>query len=888
MDLKLSINADFEKASKAFNDLANSSETTRQKIEKFSSSFQAEHINKFIDRQKLLETSLAGTRGEVAAMTTAQNNYSKEIERLIRSGLDPESDAIKKLRDEHDSLVVKIKETNEAQRAQEQAMKGAEKAALALFAAIGAGIAAVGVATQKTAEAGDQFAKTARVIGMTAEAFQELDYAAKMSGVDNLKGSLEKLNKSMSDLKDGSGTLTSYLKQNNSQLLNQLKNVNSNEDAFSLLMDAINKAPNEFNRAALAQAAFGKSGQEMILLAGEGADGIAKLREEARKYGVISNEAAANSEAYLDAQARLKAAIAGVANELTAGLLPGLTDTITGMADFIAGIDDWEGILTAVGIALVSVTAAVTAFVVASKGAAIVEAMAGAIKTLSIALTTGPAGAIALAVGAVAVAVGVFTTQAEKAAHAGERFAEAARKTTGEAEALLTDWQALNGEKALDEQTSTRLLALYPGLAEKMDINTASAQDLLLAIKELNRENAARAAQEWIDKLQKQEEQLRKAEEAQRKYTEGARENIRIALDMGDLMKAKEFEEAIDVYASATDDLRKKVANSVTQANAILSTVGQKLGSNGAIIDIPIEIKEPELKKTEKTISAVADDIKKTFQQKLSDISLTPEQQLNEQINTAKSFLEQRANLERAFGEERIQAFQEELARIQENEAISREEKIAAEMATTEAITEIRNQMYEEAERQREEEFQKQQELNNGIIAEEERVKQVQQQLLEERLGAFSGFFNGVGSLMEVAAKHNKGAAVAMKALSASEAAINSYLAFTKALASAAPPFNFILAAGTLAAGLAQQIKILSTPIPSAETGGRFIVPNSAGSDSGLMRVNQGEEVEVTPRGMTGFTRTQNITVQIEKQTIFDVVNDGIRGGDILIAAVNF
>jgi hypothetical protein len=109
MDLKFQIDANFDKASQAFRDLANESESTREKIEKFSASFNAEQINKFVDKQKLLEASLTGTRGGVAAMTTAQKNYQHEIERLIKSGLDPESDSIQKLRNEHDSLTKKIK-----------------------------------------------------------------------------------------------------------------------------------------------------------------------------------------------------------------------------------------------------------------------------------------------------------------------------------------------------------------------------------------------------------------------------------------------------------------------------------------------------------------------------------------------------------------------------------------------------------------------------------------------------------------------------------------------------------------------------------------------------------------------------------------------------------
>jgi hypothetical protein len=141
---------------------------------------------------------------------------------------------------------------------------------------------------------------------------------------------------------------------------------------------------------------------------------------------------------------------------------------------------------------------------------------------------------------------------------------------------------------------------------------------------------------------------------------------------------------------------------------------------------------------------------------------------------------------------------------------------------------------------------------------------------------------------LDAAGEHNRGAAIAGKVLASAEAMINTLVAFTEALASGPPPWNFIQAGAVMASGIAAQIKILSTPIPSAETGGRFIVPHSVGSDGSLMRVNSDEEVEVTPRGMTGYNKAQNIIVQIEKQTIFDVMNEGIRSGDVLIAAVNY
>jgi hypothetical protein len=963
MDLKFSIEADYEKASKAFKDLANESETTREKIEKFSNSFQTKNIDNFNEKQRLLIASLTGTRGEVAAMTTAQKNYQHEIERLIKSGLDPESDAIQKLRNEHDNLAKKIKETNEVHKKQEELIKGAEKAALGMVAAIGASVAAMGAAAQKTAEAGDQFAKTSRIIGMTAETFQELDYAAKMSGVDNLKGSLERLNKSVADVKSKTGTLTAYLKNNDKQLLDQLKNVNSNEEAFNLLMDAIGKAPDEFSRAELAQAAFGKSGQQLILMANEGADGIANLREEARKYGVISNETAANSEAFLDAQSRLKFALTGVSTELTSGLLPGLTESITKIADFIAGIDNWEQILKVTGISLVSAASALAAFVAVSKGAETVHKMGTAIKALQAAFM-GPAGATALAVGALVAAIGIFATAANNAAHAGERWAETMKSTSGEAETLLTDWKNLNGEKALDEQTSTKLLALYPGLAEKMDVNTASAKDLLAAVKELNRENAAKAAQEWIEKLQKQQIELEKSEESLNNFTEASKKNMERLRNIGDIVGAKDLEDITNSRAASVDKMREKIENSVTQINAILSTVGQKLGENNTITDIPIEIKPPDEDKIDK-INKTVDNVIKNLSQKLSEIDLTPEQNFNEQINQVKAYLNQRVELENKSGEERIAAFIAERDRTLSILTETAEERKAINEATDQAIADYRKKLEDEEKKRQEEElkeknktvaerlneivFNEQQKqnqqieqfqqylqqrmelefanmeetgeqritwieeqqallmelfiedgdkkvaleksVNDMILKEDDRLKKEQQKILNSKLSATSSFFGSVSELAELGAKKNVGLLVLAKMAASAEALINSYLAFTQILSNPleGPSWVRMAAAGTvLAAGLAQQIKIVSTAIPSAETGGRFIVPNSVGSDTGLMRVNQGEEINITPRGMTGNGNTQNIIVQIEKQTIFDVVNDGIDSGDILIMAANY
>jgi hypothetical protein len=222
-------------------------------------------------------------------------------------------------------------------------------------------------------------------------------------------------------------------------------------------------------------------------------------------------------------------------------------------------------------------------------------------------------------------------------------------------------------------------------------------------------------------------------------------------------------------------------------------------------------------------------------------------------------FLDQRAELDKVKDEDKLTWMAEQGALILALETLQGEERVALEIA-----------------------------INEKIKQTDKELKDAQEELNRKKLQNEATFFKRIEDLAALGAEKSIGLLVIEKAAASAQAAINSYLAFTSALKTVPFPFNYAAAAGVLASGLAQQAKIISTSIPSAETGGRFIVPRSIGSDNTLMRVNSDEEVEVTPRGMSGSSKAQNIVVQIEKDTIFSVVNDGIRSGDILIAATNY
>lgn len=217
--------------------------------------------------------------------------------------------------------------------------RNVRRLAVASVAATGAAAVAIARQTVQFANMGDEIAKTSRRVGVSVEGLQELRFAADRSGLSasTLDTAIGRLNRNVGDLRAGTGTLATFLNRANPALAEQLVNVESTEEAFSLLTDQIASIENPMDRAALAQAAFGRAGQELIVMAENGSAGIESLREEARHYGnVISGDAAASSEQFVDSMTNLRAAALGVRNRALIPLMNTVTPLIQQVADWVA------------------------------------------------------------------------------------------------------------------------------------------------------------------------------------------------------------------------------------------------------------------------------------------------------------------------------------------------------------------------------------------------------------------------------------------------------------------------------------------------------------------------------------------------------------------------
>lgn len=292
----------------------------------------------------------------------------------------------------------------------------------ASFAAVGGAItAALGVAVKSLANAADVADDTAKRTGLTVEAVQELGYVAKMTGSNlaTVEVALRTMQKGLMDSGTESAAFTSALETLGLSLA-ELRAMNP-QAQFDALSQAIAGVADPSQRAGLAMTVFGRAGTALLPMLAEGADGIAKLKDEAHKYGyVMSQEVAEAGSNFNDNLDRLKGSLGGLAQQVVAGLLPTLNSLVKCAADVVAGIKEWinnnPNLVSTLAHVAASVGAVLTVFgaLVAACGSWIALAPAvGAAWTIA----TGPIGVTIMAIAGVVAGIVALWKNWDKVCH---------------------------------------------------------------------------------------------------------------------------------------------------------------------------------------------------------------------------------------------------------------------------------------------------------------------------------------------------------------------------------------------------------------------------------------------------------------------------------------
>ncbi|MDR5790277.1 phage tail tape measure C-terminal domain-containing protein [Caballeronia sp. LP003] len=197
----------------------------------------------------------------------------------------------------------------------------------------------------------DAIGKLAQRIGTSTEAISGLNYAAGFAGVslDDLTTGFKGLNKAMLDSKDTTSDAAAAFKALGLNAA-QLRQMDPSE-AFNKIATAMSGFKDGAEKAAVANALFGKQGQALIPLLNQGAEGIKQATDEAERMGlIVSGETAKAMGDLNDDLARMQKQSEGAAAILARELQPAFHEVIEAMKDAQKDGTIWNDVLQGVAI----------------------------------------------------------------------------------------------------------------------------------------------------------------------------------------------------------------------------------------------------------------------------------------------------------------------------------------------------------------------------------------------------------------------------------------------------------------------------------------------------------------------------------------------------------
>ncbi len=219
------------------------------------------------------------------------------------------------------------------------------------FTALGAAVAGIfsAAAIKGVADTADAMAKLSRRTGVAIEDLSAYDYAIGLSGssTEEFASALDKLNRNIAEAADGATTPAEAFQRLGVAVQNTDGTLRSTKDVLEDVMQAFSELPDGPERAAIAMDIFGKSGAKLSSFLDLGTEGMAALREEAERLGlVMSAELGAASEQFNDNMTRLSKSLEGVKISIGNEVIPVLTRLSDEfLAAQRAGLGFWESIL---------------------------------------------------------------------------------------------------------------------------------------------------------------------------------------------------------------------------------------------------------------------------------------------------------------------------------------------------------------------------------------------------------------------------------------------------------------------------------------------------------------------------------------------------------------
>lgn len=163
-----------------------------------------------------------------------------------------------------------------------------------------AGVAAIGAiagnqivrSIRATISELSNLAKMADRVGFSTREFQGLEFGFGQAGVkvNDLTRAMETFTQRVGEAQQGAGSLLQTLQSFNVSLTDDGGRLRSQYDLLRDMADVLRRLPNQAQRLAIAQAAFGTAGRDMVNALAGGAAGIDQMVEAAQNAGLIMDD----------------------------------------------------------------------------------------------------------------------------------------------------------------------------------------------------------------------------------------------------------------------------------------------------------------------------------------------------------------------------------------------------------------------------------------------------------------------------------------------------------------------------------------------------------------------------------------------------------------------
>jgi hypothetical protein len=232
--------------------------------------------------------------------------------------------------------------TRELRKIETQALGAANRIERAMgnvgasFKAFGAGFIG-GLGLQQLATAAQSAIKSiadigdaAQRLGLTTDEYQQMAFAAQLAGVetDQLAAGLKKLGVNSSEAARGNGELGEILKLNNVSITDANGKLLSQTEILQRVAELVRNAASEQDQMAIAYAAFGKSGINILGLLEQGASGVAAA------MGSAKNDTIQFTQEQIEAAQRFDDQIDTLINTISVGLKSSFIDAASGAESF--------------------------------------------------------------------------------------------------------------------------------------------------------------------------------------------------------------------------------------------------------------------------------------------------------------------------------------------------------------------------------------------------------------------------------------------------------------------------------------------------------------------------------------------------------------------------